>query len=61
MIPKLIVEALHPDSWHGLVNLADTIIGMNTFGESAPASELMVKFGFTEKNIITQAKKLLSK
>ena len=61
MIPKLIVEALHPDSWHGLVNLADTIIGMNTFGESAPASELMVKFGFTENNIITQAKKLLSK
>ena len=34
---------------------------MNTFGESAPASELMVKFGFTENNIITQAKKLLSK
>jgi transketolase len=61
MVPKLIVEALHPDSWHGLVNLADTIIGMNTFGESAPASELMVKFGFTENNIITQAKKLLSK
>jgi len=44
-----------------LVNLADTIIGMNTFGESAPANELMVKFGFTENNIITQAKKLLSK
>jgi transketolase len=61
MIPKLIVEALHPDSWHGLVNLADTVIGMNTFGESAPASELMAKFGFTENNIITQAKKLLSK
>ena len=61
MIPKLIVEALHPDSWHGLVNLADIVIGMNTFGESAPANELMVKFGFTENNIITQAKKLLSK
>ena len=60
-IPKLVVEALHPDSWQGLVNLNDTVIGMNTFGESAPASELMVKFGFTENNIITQAKKLLSK
>jgi len=60
-IPKLVVEALHPDSWQGLVNLNDTVIGMNTFGESAPASELMVKFGFTENNIITQVKKLLSK
>ena len=61
MIPKLVVEALHPDSWHGLLNLADTVIGMNTFGESAPADELMAKFGFTENNIITEAKKLLSK
>jgi transketolase len=60
-IPKLVVEALHPDSWHGLVNLNDTIIGMRTFGESAPASKLMTKFGFTEENIIIEAKKLLKK
>jgi transketolase len=60
-IPKLVVEALHPDSWQGLVNLNDMVIGMNTFGESAPASELMVKFGFTENNIITQVKKLILK
>jgi len=60
-MPKLIVEALHPDSWQGLINLTDTVIGMNTFGESAPASELMAKFGFTENNIITEAKKLLLK
>ena len=60
-MPKLIVEALHPDSWQGLINLTDTVIGMNTFGESAPASELMTKFGFTENNIITEAKKLLLK
>ena len=60
-IPKLVVEALHPDSWHGLVNLNDTIIGMKTFGESAPAAELMAKFGFTEENIVAEAKKLLKK
>ena len=60
-IPKLVVEALHPDSWHGLINLNDTIIGMKTLGESAPASELMVKFGFTEENIVAEAKKLLKK
>ena len=60
-IPKLVVEALHPDSWHGLVNLNDKIVGMKTFGESAPAGELMVKFGFTEENIVIEAKKLLKK
>ena len=60
-IPKLVVEALHPDSWQGLINLNDTIIGMKTFGESAPANELMIKFGFTEENIVTEAKKLLKK
>ena len=60
-IPKLVVEALHPDSWHGLINLNDTIIGMKTFGESAPARELMVKFGFTKENIVAEAKKLLKK
>ena len=57
----MVVEALHPDSWQGLVNLNDTIIGMKTFGESAPASELMIKFGFTEENIVAKAKKLLRK
>ena len=60
-IPKLVVEALHPDSWHGLVNLNDTVIGMKAFGESAPAGKLMTKFGFTEENIIVEAKKLLKK
>jgi transketolase len=59
-LPKLIVEALHPDSWQGLTNLNDRIIGIDTFGESAPASELMTKFGFTEENVIAEAKKLLS-
>ena len=34
---------------------------MKTFGESAPAGELMVKFGFTKENIVAEAKKLLTK
>ena len=59
-LPKLVVEALHPDSWHGLVNLNDMIIGIDTFGESAPANELMIKFGFTVENVIAETKKLLS-
>ena len=60
-IPKLVVEALHPNSWHYLVNLNDVVIGMETFGESAPGDELMNEFGFTVNNIVTQAKKLTAK
>ena len=60
-IPKLVVEALHPNSWHCLVNLNDIVIGMETFGESAPGNELMNEFGFTVNNIVTQAKKLTAK
>jgi transketolase len=57
--PKLIVEALHSASWHGLTNLDDVVIGIDTFGESAPASDLMNKFGFTVKNVLAEAKKLI--
>ena len=59
--PKLIVEALHSSSWHGLTNLNDVVIGIDTFGKSAPASELMQKFGFTEENVLLEAKKLIQK
>ena len=59
--PKLVVEALHPDSWKGLINLNDTVIGMETFGASAPGNKLMIKFGFTEENVVAEAKKLIKK
>jgi len=59
-LPKLVVEALHPGSWYQITNLSDKIIGMETFGESAPIDDLMSKFGFTEENIVSVAKKLLS-
>ena len=59
--PKLIVEALHSASWQGLTNLDDVVIGIDTFGESGPASDLMKKFGFTVDNILAEAKKLISK
>ena len=60
-IPKLVVEALHPNSWHCLANLNDIVIGMETFGESAPGNELMNEFGFTVDNIVSQVKKLTAK
>jgi transketolase len=59
-MPKLVVEALHSASWHGLTNLDDKVIGIDTFGGSAPASDLMEKFGFTIENVLSEAKKLIT-
>ena len=37
----------------------DAVIGIKTFGESAPGDELMKEFGFTVENIISSVKKLI--
>jgi transketolase len=57
--PTLFVEALHPDSWLTIAKPEDTVIGIKTFGESAPGDELMKEFGFTVENIISSVKKLI--
>ena len=57
--PTLFVEALHPDSWLTIAKHEDTVIGIKTFGESAPGDELMKEFGFTVENIISSVKKLI--
>ncbi|WFC29439.1 hypothetical protein PT008_04170 [Proteus mirabilis] len=41
------------------VGLDGVIVGMHSFGESAPANELFAEFGFTVENVVTQAKTLL--
>jgi transketolase len=45
-LPTLAVEMAHPDSWYKLLNKSDKVLGIETFGESAPASDLMQHFGF---------------
>lgn len=56
---RLAVEAGSTIGWHKYVTDEGSIIGMTTFGESAPASDLMKFFGFTVDNIVTKAKELL--
>ncbi len=52
------------DTWcHGSVTspgLDGRVIGMTTFGESAPAGELFKMFGFTTENVVNKAKELLA-
>ena len=60
-IPSIVIEAAHPNSWYKILGRNDLVIGMTTFGESAPAKMLFEEFGFTAKNIVSKAKKLLNK
>jgi len=57
---RLAVEAGAADYWYKFVGLDGDVIGMTTFGESAPGSALMKEFGFTPENIVNRAKALLS-
>ncbi len=56
---RLAIEAAHEDYWHKYVGLDGRIIGMTTFGESAPAPLLFEEFGFTVDNVVAQASELL--
>ena len=57
---RIAVEAAHTDYWHKYVGLNGRIVGLNSFGESAPAAELFKHFGLTVENVIMAAKKLLN-
>lgn len=59
--PKLVIEAAHPDFWHKYLNQGDKVLGMNSYGESAPLEDLLQHFGFTVPNVVTLSKQLISK
>jgi transketolase len=58
---RLAVEAGSPLGWHKYVTDEGDIIGMTTFGESAPAADLYKVFGFTVDHVVEKAKGLLKK
>ena len=49
---RVAVEALHADYWYKFVGLDGRVVGMTSFGESAPGGELMQEFGFTVDNVV---------
>ena len=58
---RIAVEAASPMSWYKYVGLDGKIIGMERFGESAPAKKLFEKFGFTVENVVNTTRELLNK
>ena len=57
---RIVVEAGSPDAWWRYAGSSGRVIGMPTFGRSAPAGELFAHYGFSVDNIVGQARELLA-
>ncbi|MDA8329138.1 MAG: transketolase [Betaproteobacteria bacterium] len=58
-IVRVAVEAGVTDFWRKYVGLEGAVVGMDTFGESAPASDLYKHFGITTENVVNAVKSVL--
>jgi len=56
---RVAVEAAHEDYWYKFVGLDGRVVGMSTFGESAPGGELLNYFGFTVENVVATVEEVL--
>ncbi|WP_307726661.1 transketolase [uncultured Massilia sp.] len=59
-IPRVAVEAGVTDFWYKYVGLEGAVVGIDTFGESAPAPVLFKHFGFTVENVVGKVKSVLA-
>ena len=58
-VPRVAVEAGVSDYWRKYVGLDGTIVGIDTFGESAPAGALFKHFGFTVDNVVAAVRRVI--
>ena len=56
---RVAVEAGVTDGWYKYVGLNGKVVGLNRFGESAPAGELFKEFGFTVENVVKAVESVL--
>ena len=56
---RVAVEALHADYWYKFVGLDGRVVGMTSFGESAPGDVLLKEFGFTVDNVVSNVLELV--
>jgi transketolase len=59
-IPRVAIEAGVTDFWYKYVGLEGAVVGIDTFGESAPAPVLFKHFGFTVENVVGKVKSVLA-
>jgi transketolase len=58
---RVAIEAGIADFWYKYVGLNGGIVGMRSFGESAPADQLFKLFGFTQENVVKVAQEVMAK
>ena len=58
-VPRVAIEAAHPMSWHRWVGLSGAIVGIETFGASAPAPKLYAEYGITAENLVAAVKRVI--
>jgi len=58
-MPALAIEAAHPDFWRKYVGRHGVVLGMPTFGESAPAPKLYEYFGLTVDRVVTNIRTIV--
>jgi transketolase len=58
-VPRVAIEAGVTDFWYKYVGLEGAVVGIDTFGESAPAPVLFKHFGFTVENVVAKVKSVL--
>ncbi|GAB3543758.1 transketolase [Noviherbaspirillum agri] len=59
-LPRVAIEAGVTDFWYKYVGLEGKVVGIDTFGESAPAGVLFKHFGFTTENVVAAVKSVLA-
>lgn len=59
-VPRVAIEAGVTDFWYKYVGLEGAVVGIDTFGESAPAGVLFKHFGFTVDNVVAKVKAVIA-
>ena len=58
-VPRIAIEAAHPMPWYRLIGDAGTVIGIETFGASAPFQVLYREYGISVERIVAEAARLV--
>ncbi|MDH5205946.1 MAG: transketolase, partial [Hylemonella sp.] len=59
-LPAVAVEAAHPDFWRKYVGRTGKVVGIASFGESAPAKDLYAHFGITVEALVQAVRELVT-
>ena len=58
---RIAIEAAHPMSWHRFLGRGDVMVGIETFGASAPYQRLYTEYGITVERVVETARTLIAR